>query len=183
MLRICYRTCRETSLLYDPVQSSAINQQRVASVIAHELAHQWFGNLVTMEWWNDLWLKEGFAVYMESVAVDAVRHIFITFTAKWILNRQRVLWEFLLSERIHLQLFYFFRKIIVVIIGLLAILTRFLEIHSSLIILRGLWIWFYSYFHSGWFKTADRWAILGRRNSERLRRRRSNDVAPHVSAR
>ena len=56
------------------------------------------------------------------------------------LNRQRVLWEFLLSERIHLQLFYFLRKMIVVIIGLLAILTRFLEIHSSLIILRGLWI-------------------------------------------
>ena len=53
---------------------------------------------------------------MESVAVDAVRHIFITFTAKWILNRQRVLWEFLLSERIHLQLFYFLEKLLLLLL-------------------------------------------------------------------
>lgn len=59
--------------MYDPARSSSINKQRVATVIAHELAHQWFGNLVTMEWWSDLWLKEGFASYLEYVGVDAVR--------------------------------------------------------------------------------------------------------------
>jgi puromycin-sensitive aminopeptidase len=66
-------TYRETALLVDPVHSSASNKQWVALVIAHELAHQWFGNLVTMEWWTHLWLNEGFASYIEYLAVD---HIF-----------------------------------------------------------------------------------------------------------
>lgn len=65
-------TYRESALLVDPQNSSTMNKQWVALVIAHELAHQWFGNLVTMEWWTHLWLNEGFASYIEYLAVDHV---------------------------------------------------------------------------------------------------------------
>ncbi|XP_059643545.1 aminopeptidase M1-like isoform X1 [Cornus florida] len=65
-------TYRETALLYDDKHSAAANKQGVANVIAHELAHQWFGNLVTMEWWTHLWLNEGFATWVSYLATDSL---------------------------------------------------------------------------------------------------------------
>ncbi|MBI4089758.1 MAG: M1 family metallopeptidase [Candidatus Levybacteria bacterium] len=65
-------TYRETAILVDPKLTSTANKQWVALVIAHELAHMWFGNLVTMEWWTHLWLNEGFASYIEYLAVDRI---------------------------------------------------------------------------------------------------------------
>ncbi|KAF7139037.1 hypothetical protein RHSIM_Rhsim07G0175300 [Rhododendron simsii] len=65
-------TYRETALLYDDKHSAASNKQRVATVVAHELAHQWFGNLVTMEWWTHLWLNEGFATWVSYLATDSL---------------------------------------------------------------------------------------------------------------
>jgi puromycin-sensitive aminopeptidase len=63
-------TYRETALLYDPENSSASTRQRIMEVVSHEMAHMWFGDLVTMEWWDDLWLNESFASWMGDKAVD-----------------------------------------------------------------------------------------------------------------
>ncbi len=66
-------TFRETLLLADPARTTQAELTRIIDVIAHEIAHMWFGNLVTMEWWNGIWLKEAFATFMQVATTDAFR--------------------------------------------------------------------------------------------------------------
>lgn len=77
-------TYREMALLADPATTTIASKQYIATVVSHELSHQWFGNLVTMKWWDNLWLNESFATLMEYIAVDAIHpewNIWLDFSA------------------------------------------------------------------------------------------------------
>ena len=64
--------CKHSIVLYDPYKIDLEELQSNVTTLCHEIAHMWFGNLVTMEWWNDLWLNEGFAELFSFISIDSI---------------------------------------------------------------------------------------------------------------
>ncbi|MGH9123886.1 MAG: M1 family metallopeptidase [Acidimicrobiales bacterium] len=92
-------TYRETALLVDKALASRLELCRVAEVVAHETAHMWFGDLVTMKWWNGIWLNEAFATFMELLAVDSFRPEWAVWTTAGIGRAGALSTDGLLSTR------------------------------------------------------------------------------------
>lgn len=63
---------REVRLLYEQGETNALDKMYIGTITAHELAHKWFGNLITARWWDNVWINEGFASYFEYFAMDGV---------------------------------------------------------------------------------------------------------------
>jgi len=84
-------TFRQADLLIDPAVASLAEKERVARVIAHEFAHMWFGDLVTMEWWEGIWLNEAFATFMEVLTTDAFKPQWHLWTSWGVFRDQRAL--------------------------------------------------------------------------------------------
>ena len=92
-------TFRETALLVDRDHASRLDLERVAQVVAHEIAHMWFGDLVTMRWWNGIWLNEAFATFMELLCVDDFRPLWETWTGFGVSRAAALAVDGLLSTR------------------------------------------------------------------------------------
>lgn len=93
-------TFREHGLLLDPANTSLTTKQYIAMVVSHELSHQWFGNLVTMRWWTDLWLNEGFANWMEYMAIAELFPEWNMWT-QYIVDEQQVAFKLDALENTH----------------------------------------------------------------------------------